>query len=159
MAMKKILLISFILCSSALYLFPQLTVHISTVPIPSCTGIHDGNATAAVCRGSEPYEVIWDDDSSSHRTHGYRPCRRQVLQGNRYRCHHGYGKRQCDAIPSLKSVASSLTPFKPIPAWVCIKQPSTSVPAEEPCPTCMIGRGPVHTLQNRDHREPGRRNV
>jgi hypothetical protein len=63
--MKKILLISFILCSSALYLFPQLTVHISDSTNPSCPGINDGTATAAVSGGTEPYEVIWDDDSSS----------------------------------------------------------------------------------------------
>ena len=63
--MKKILLVSFILCNSALYLFPQLTVHISDSTNPSCPGIHDGNATAAVSGGTEPYEVIWDDDSSS----------------------------------------------------------------------------------------------
>jgi hypothetical protein len=43
----------------------QLTVQITETTDPFCQGYADGTAAVSVSGGTEPYQVIWDDDSSS----------------------------------------------------------------------------------------------
>ncbi len=63
--MRKLILLFFLLCSSTAYLWSQLTIHISDSTNLSCHGSNDGTATVAISGGTEPYQVLWDDDSSS----------------------------------------------------------------------------------------------
>lgn len=61
---RLILLFLLLLCFSS-HLWSQLTVQIIQSTDPSCHGYADGTATVSISGGTEPYEVLWNDDSSS----------------------------------------------------------------------------------------------
>ena len=63
--MNRLILLLFLLLSSFPHLWSQLTVQITESTDPSCHGSVDGTATVGISGGTEPYEVLWDDDSSS----------------------------------------------------------------------------------------------
>ncbi len=63
--MNRLILLLFLLLSSSPHLWSQLTVQITESTDPSCHGSVDGTATVGISGGTEPYEVLWDDDSSS----------------------------------------------------------------------------------------------
>ena len=63
--MNRLILLLFLLLISFPHLWSQLTVHITESTDPSCHGSVDGTATVGISGGTEPYEVLWDDDSSS----------------------------------------------------------------------------------------------
>ncbi len=63
--MNRLILLLFLLLSSSPHLWSQLTVQITESTDPSCHGSVDGTATVSISGGTEPYEVLWDDDSSS----------------------------------------------------------------------------------------------
>ena len=63
--MNRLILFLFILLSSSPHLWSQLTVQITESTDPSCHGYADGTATLSISGGTEPYDVLWDDDSSS----------------------------------------------------------------------------------------------
>ncbi len=61
---RLILFLSILFCSSS-FLWSQLAVQITQSTDPSCHGYADGTATVSISGGTEPYEVLWNDDSSS----------------------------------------------------------------------------------------------
>ncbi len=63
--MNRLILLLFLLHSSSPHLWSQLTVQITESTNPSCHGSADGTATVSISGVTEPYEVLWDDDSSS----------------------------------------------------------------------------------------------
>ncbi len=63
--MNRLILLLFLLLCSSPHLWSQLTVQITESTNPSCHGSVDGTATVSISGGTEPYEVFWDDDSSS----------------------------------------------------------------------------------------------
>jgi len=63
--MNRYILFLFLLLSSSSHLRSQLTVEINESTDPSCHGYADGTATVVISGGTEPYDVLWDDDSSS----------------------------------------------------------------------------------------------
>jgi len=63
--MNKHILLLLLLLSSSTLLWSQLTVQITESTDPSCHGYADGTATVSISGGTEPYNVLWNDDSSS----------------------------------------------------------------------------------------------
>ncbi|MCK5462466.1 MAG: SprB repeat-containing protein, partial [Bacteroidales bacterium] len=63
--MNRLIPLLFLLLSSSSHLWCQLTVEITENTDPSCHGYADGTATVVISGGTEPYDVLWDDDSSS----------------------------------------------------------------------------------------------
>ena len=63
--MNRFILLSIFLLISFNFLRSQLVVQISESTNPSCHGYADGTATVSISGGTEPYEVEWNDDSSS----------------------------------------------------------------------------------------------
>ena len=63
--MNRYLLLLCILFVPPTSLWPQLAVEITESSDPSCHGYSDGTATVSISGGTEPYDVLWNDDSSS----------------------------------------------------------------------------------------------
>jgi hypothetical protein len=63
--MNKLILFLSMLLGSSTFLWSQLTVQITDSTDPSCHGYADGTATVSISGGTEPYDLLWDDDSSS----------------------------------------------------------------------------------------------
>jgi len=63
--MNRLILLLFLLLSSSTQLWSQLNVQITENTDPSCHGYADGTATVSISGGTEPYEILWNDDSSS----------------------------------------------------------------------------------------------
>lgn len=63
--MNRLILWLFLSFSSSTCLWPQLTVQITESTDPTCHGSADGTATVSISGGNEPYDIRWDDDSSS----------------------------------------------------------------------------------------------